>query len=77
MPIQGSKFIADMLVKQITDRVRWRESVMHLSDLEVEHVIEIGAGKVLTGLNKPINSNINAFAINNPSDLDELLKLLA
>ncbi len=77
MPIQGSKFIADMLVKQITDRVRWRESVMHLSELEAEHVIEIGAGKVLTGINKRINSNLNAFAINNPSDLDELLKLLA
>ncbi len=77
MPIQGSGFIADMLVKQITGRVRWRESVMHLNDLGTEHIIEIGAGKVLTGLNKRINSNLNAFAINNPSDMDELLKLIA
>ncbi len=77
MPIQGSEFIKDMLVRQITGRVRWRESVVHLNDLGTEHIIEIGAGKVLTGLNKRITNNLNAFAINNPSDMDELFKLIA
>ncbi|MBY0281770.1 MAG: ACP S-malonyltransferase, partial [Alphaproteobacteria bacterium] len=71
MPIQGKEFINEMLVKQITGRVRWRESVQHLAQLKAEHVIEIGAGKVLTGLNKRIDNTLNAFSINNPSDMDE------
>jgi [acyl-carrier-protein] S-malonyltransferase len=77
MPIQGKEFISQMLVQQITGRVRWRESIQHLRQLEAEHVIEIGAGKVLTGLNKRIDNTLNAFSINNPSDMDEFLKLIA
>lgn len=77
MPIQGKEFINQMLVQQITGRVRWRESIEHLRQLEAEHVIEIGAGKVLTGLNKRIDNTLNAFSINNPSDMDEFFKLIA
>ncbi|MBY0462778.1 MAG: ACP S-malonyltransferase [Alphaproteobacteria bacterium] len=77
MPIQGKEFINEMLVKQITGRVRWRESIQHLAQLKAEHVIEIGAGKVLTGLNKRIDNTLNAFSINNPSDMDEFFKLIA
>jgi [acyl-carrier-protein] S-malonyltransferase len=77
MPIQGKEFINQMLVQQITGRVRWRESIQHLAQLETDHVIEIGAGKVLTGLNKRIDNTINAFSINNPSDMDEFFKLIA
>ena len=77
MPIQGKEFISQMLVQQITGRVRWRESIQHLAQLGAEHVIEIGAGKVLTGLNKRIDNTLNAFSINNPSDMDEFFKLIA
>lgn len=77
MPIQGKAFINELLVKQITGRVRWRESVQNLAQLKVEHIIEIGAGKVLTGLNKRIDNTLNAFSINSPSDMDEFFKLIA
>lgn len=76
MPLQGKEIIKDMLVKQITGRVRWRESIQNLVQLETQHIIEIGAGKVLTGLNKRIDSNLNSFSINNPADMDEFFKLI-
>jgi [acyl-carrier-protein] S-malonyltransferase len=51
--------IINALVEQISGMVRWRESIITLKELDVENIIEIGAGKVLTGINKRIDSSLN------------------
>jgi len=61
------------LVTQVTGQVRWRESILRLGGGEVTDIIEVGAGKVLTGLNKRIVPDVNVSAINTPEDLEELL----
>jgi len=61
-----------LLIDQIENRVRWRESVINMIDAGVEHFIEIGPGKVLSGLIKRINKDIKISTINNESDIREL-----
>lgn len=50
--------IISCLIEQISGRVRWRESIITLKNLHIEKITEIGAGKVLTGINKRIDSNL-------------------
>ena len=64
--------IKDLLIKQIENRVRWRESVINMINSGVDHFIEIGPGKVLSGLIKRINKDIKISTINNESDIKEL-----
>ena len=54
-----------MLIKQIENRVRWRESVINMIDQNIDHFIEIGPGKVLSGLIKRINKEVKINSINN------------
>ena len=61
-----------LLIKQIENRVRWRESVINMIKNEVNHFIEIGPGKVLSGLVKRINRNVKIDTINNQSDIESL-----
>ena len=61
-----------LLIEQIENRVRWRESVINMVNSGVEHFIEIGPGKVLSGLIKRINKDIKISTINNESDIKEL-----
>lgn len=56
---------ADDLIKQITSPVRWTQSMQKCEELEITHLIEIGPGKVLSGLIKRINRNIQAHNISN------------
>lgn len=77
MPIQGKEFIIERLVQQVTGRVRWRESIQNLAQLGCQHTVEIGSGKVLTGLNKRIESSLNCLAINNPEDMNSFFQLIA
>ncbi|RZI46898.1 ACP S-malonyltransferase [Candidatus Finniella inopinata] len=74
MPVVGKTVLPGLLAQQITGRVRWRESVQTLSQLGCQHVIEIGAGKVLTGLNKRIDPSLQTSSINTPKDLEEFLQ---
>jgi [acyl-carrier-protein] S-malonyltransferase len=64
--------LKDLLVKQIENRVRWRESVIHMINHEVNHFIEIGPGKVLSGLVKRINREVKIDTINNQGDIESL-----
>ena len=64
--------LKDLLVKQIENRVRWRESVINMIDDGVDHFIEIGPGKVLSGLVKRIDKNVKINTINNESDIKDL-----
>jgi len=61
-----------LLIKQIENRVRWRESVINMMKNNVDHFIEIGPGKVLSGLVKRINRNVKIDTINNQSDIENI-----
>ncbi|WP_440915990.1 ACP S-malonyltransferase [Candidatus Pelagibacter sp.] len=61
-----------LLINQIENRVRWRESVDHMISNGVNHFIEIGPGKVLTGLIKRIDKNVKTNTINSESDIKDL-----
>lgn len=66
--------ISALLVRQVTGRVRWRESIINMAEQGVATTIEIGAGKVLTGLSKRIVPSLEAFALNTPHDIEGFLK---
>jgi [acyl-carrier-protein] S-malonyltransferase len=61
--------LKSLLVKQIESRVRWRESVLFMINKGVSQFIEIGPGKVLSGLIKRIDKNVKVSAINNEEDI--------
>ena len=62
--------IKSLLINQITSRVRWRESVNYMVEKGINKFIEIGPGKVLTGLVKKINSKIDIKNINSIEDVE-------
>ena len=64
--------LKDLLVKQIENRVRWRESVINMIDKGVNQFIEIGPGKVLSGLVKRINKVVKVSSINNEEDIKNI-----
>ena len=64
--------LKDLLIKQIENRVRWRESVINMIKDQVNHFIEIGPGKVLSGLVKRINREVKIDTINNQNDIENL-----
>ncbi len=65
--------IKNLLIEQIERPVRWREIVTNMIDSKVEKFIEIGPGKVLSGLVKRINSNVKLIQINDLEDLNNLI----
>ena len=64
--------LKDLLVKQIENRVRWRESILNMINKGVDQFIEIGPGKVLTGLVKRINKEIKVISINGEEDIKNI-----
>jgi len=67
--ISNSNELKDLLIKQIESRVRWRESVLLMIDKGIDQFIEIGPGKVLSGLIKRIDRNVKVSAINTEEDI--------
>ena len=65
-----SETIKSLLIKQITARVRWRESVNYMIQNDINKFIEIGPGKVLTGLVKKIDRNVNIESINSVNEVE-------
>lgn len=63
-----------LLVQQVVGRVRWRETIMKLSAEGVTHFIEVGSGKVLTGLVKRILPDATAYNVEVPGDVETVLK---
>ncbi len=61
-----------LLIKQIENRVRWRESVINMIENNVNHFIEIGPGKVLSGLVKRIDRDVKIDTINSLSDIESI-----
>ncbi|MBF0561163.1 MAG: ACP S-malonyltransferase [Alphaproteobacteria bacterium] len=74
--VEDPAVIRRLLVEQITAAVRWRESVLYMKDQGVTELVEIGAGKVLTGLTKRISREMSCIAINGPRDIEAFLKAL-
>ena len=70
--IDSSTNLKKLLIDQIENRVRWRESIQNMINLGVNHCIEIGPGKVLSGLVKRINKSIKINTINSESDIKDL-----
>ena len=70
--IANTDDLKDLLIKQIENRVRWRESVINMINNDINHFIEIGPGKVLSGLVKRINKEVKIDTINNQGDIEGL-----
>ena len=64
--------IRKLLINQIEKPVRWRESIINMIKLGNKKFIEIGPGKVLSGLVKRIDRNVELFQVNNMNDLNNL-----
>ena len=67
--ISNSNELKNLLVKQIENRVRWRESILLMINKGINQFIEIGPGKVLSGLVKRIDRNAKVSAINTEEDI--------
>tara|TARA_Y100000992_G_scaffold204136_1_gene139433 strand:- start:916 stop:1842 length:927 start_codon:yes stop_codon:yes gene_type:complete len=70
--IKDKEELKKLLIDQIENRVRWRESVINMINKGTDQFIEIGPGKVLTGLIKRISKNVKTNTINSEIDIKEL-----
>ncbi len=68
--------IRRLLVDQVTGLVRWREGVLFMKDEGVDQLVEIGPGKVLTGLTRRIDPKLSGISIQTPADIDAFIKTL-
>ncbi|MCT8998972.1 ACP S-malonyltransferase [Chelativorans intermedius] len=75
-PLTEPQEIAARLVEQVTGRVRWRETVAWFGENGVRTLYEIGAGKVLTGLARRIDRDMEAVAVSTPADIEAAMKAL-
>ena len=71
-PINESEKIKKLLIDQIFSTVRWRESLLNMHENNVSNFIEIGPGKVLTGMAKRTIKGANCFSINSIADIKNL-----
>ncbi|CTQ74451.1 ACP S-malonyltransferase [Roseibium alexandrii] len=76
-PITDPVDIRDRLVEQVTGTVRWRESISWLAGEGVDTFVEVGTGKVLTGMVKRIAKEASGMAINSPDDIDAVIEKLS
>jgi [acyl-carrier-protein] S-malonyltransferase len=76
-PVSDATTIAKLLVQQVTATVRWRESVLTMKSLGVAKMYELGAGKVLAGLVKRIDKEIEASSVGAPAEVEAALKALS
>ena len=74
-PSQDPNLIKNLLIEQIEKPVRWRESVLNMINNGNKKFIEIGPGKVLSGLIKRIDRNVKIIQVNNINDLNNLENL--
>ena len=73
-PVSDPDAIRDLLVRQVTGLVRWRECVLALKTLGATSLVECGSGKVLTGLAKRIEPDLTALALGAPADIEAFAK---
>ena len=73
-PVIEPEEIRQLLVQQITGRVRWRESMIWLADNDTVSLVELGNGKVLTTMARRIDSRLTAIALSTPDDIRAYLR---
>ena len=71
-PVKSSNEIKNLLIKQIFSKVRWRESVEYMINKDITDFIEVGPGKVLTGLVKRISDKVSCASINTIEDIKKI-----
>jgi [acyl-carrier-protein] S-malonyltransferase len=76
-PVSDPEQIRKLLVEQVTATVRWRESVETMKKEGVTRIFEIGTGKVLAGLVKRIDREIEGSSVGTPEDIEAALKALS
>ncbi len=75
-PVESAADLPDLLVRQVTATVRWRESMLFMRGNDIDRVVELGAGKVLSGLVRRIDREMSGVAVEGPDDIEALLKEL-
>ncbi len=73
-PVTDPAEIRHLLVEQVTGMVRWRECVLTMKELGVDTMVEIGAGKVLSGLGRRIDADLGGMSVGTPETIEEFLK---
>ncbi|MBF0358142.1 MAG: ACP S-malonyltransferase [Magnetococcales bacterium] len=71
-PTSSASEVRSQLVEQVTGAVRWEESMLRLLELGVDTFVELGSGKVLSGMMKRIDKSARTITINGPDDLEKL-----
>ncbi len=73
-PVTQPAEIRRLLVEQVTGMVRWRECVLTMKELGVDTMVEIGAGKVLSGLGRRIDADLVGMSVGTPETIEVFLK---
>jgi [acyl-carrier-protein] S-malonyltransferase len=76
-PQSAPEVVRASLVEQVTARVRWRESLLAMAELGVDTVVEVGAGRVLSGLTKRTLPAVATVALGTPQEIDAFARTLA
>tara|TARA_B100001027_G_C16246927_1_gene322427 strand:- start:229 stop:1170 length:942 start_codon:yes stop_codon:yes gene_type:complete len=72
-PVSEPDKIKTLLIKQIFSTVRWRESILKMAEDKIKDYVEIGPGKVLTGMVKRTIKDVNCFSINSIADIKNIV----
>ena len=75
-PVSDPDTVRRLLVEQVTGRVRWRESILALRNLSIDTTVEFGGGKVLTGMVKRIDKELQSITLDASADLEAFAKTL-
>ncbi|MHA1536194.1 MAG: ACP S-malonyltransferase [Alphaproteobacteria bacterium] len=75
-PVEDPDSICGLLVQQVTAMVRWRESVLRMKEEGVETLVELGAGKILSGLIRRIDRDLQIANAGTPEEIEALGKIL-
>ncbi len=75
-PVTDPNDIRRLLVEQVTGPVRWRECVLAMKEEGIDTLVEVGAGKVLTGLTRRIDRDLTGITVGAPDEVDGFLKSL-
>lgn len=71
-PVIKHREIVKNLIEQVTATVRWRETMYYFKDQGITDLVELGAGKVLSGIAKRSNKEMNSISVGTPAELEEL-----
>lgn len=71
-PITEHREIVKHLIEQVTGTVRWRETMNYLQEQNVTDLVELGAGRVLSGIAKRSNKEMNAISVGSVEEIEEL-----